>query len=68
MADRYDLKVMRKGKDGKDYGTKIGSAWPWKSGKDGFNLVFDALPVAQLAHDGSLSCDVMMVEPYPEKK
>tara|TARA_R110002020_G_scaffold199181_1_gene400582 strand:- start:315 stop:521 length:207 start_codon:yes stop_codon:yes gene_type:complete len=68
MAERYDLKVMRKGRDGKDYGTKIGAAWPWKSGKDGFNLTFDALPIAQLRDDGTLSCDVMMAEPYTEKK
>jgi|TARA_R110000824_G_C14791179_1_gene633305 hypothetical protein len=66
MADRYELKVMRKGKDGKDYGTRIGVAWPWKNG-DGFNLTFEALPMPKLRDDGTLSCDVMMTEPYEKK-
>jgi|TARA_R100000084_G_scaffold107247_1_gene66852 hypothetical protein len=66
MAERYDLKVVRKGKDGKSYSSKIGSAWPWRSGKDGFNLTFDALPMAQMRDDGTLSCDVMMAEPYKD--
>ena len=66
MAERYDLKVVRKGRDGKSYRSKIGSAWPWKSGKDGFNLTFDALPMAQMRDDGTLSCDVMMAEPYKD--
>ena len=41
---RYDACVGRKGKDGKTYWTKIGSAFPAKSG-EGFNVVLDALPM-----------------------
>ena len=67
MAERYDLKVMRKGKDGKEYGTKIGVAFPWKSGK-GFNLTFEALPVGRIRDDGTYSVDVLMAEPYDDQK
>lgn len=41
---RYDACVGRKGKDGKTYWTKIGSAFPSKQG-DGLNVVLDALPM-----------------------
>lgn len=45
MADRYDAVISRKGKDGKTRYTKIGAAFPQKDGKDGFNIVLDALPM-----------------------
>ena len=32
MADRYELKTPRKGKDGKVYWTKVGVAFPQKNG------------------------------------
>lgn len=41
---RYDLIVAREGREGKTYWTKIGSAFPAKSG-EGFSLSFDALPM-----------------------
>jgi hypothetical protein len=45
MADRYDAVISRKDKNGKTRYTKIGSAFPAKDGKDGFNIVLDALPM-----------------------
>lgn len=45
MAQRYDAVISRKDKDGKVRYTKIGAAFPAKEGKDGFNIVLDALPM-----------------------
>ncbi len=45
MADRYDAVISRKDKNGKTRYTKIGSAFPMKDGKDGFNILLDALPM-----------------------
>lgn len=45
MATRYDAVISRKDKDGKVRYTKIGAAFPAKDGKDGFNIVLDALPM-----------------------
>lgn len=45
MAQRYDAVISRKDKDGKVRYTKIGAAFPAKDGKDGFNIVLDALPM-----------------------
>ncbi len=45
MALRYDAVISRKDKDGKVRYTKIGAAFPAKDGKDGFNIVLDALPM-----------------------
>lgn len=45
MTKRYDAVISRKDRDGKVRYTKIGSAFPAKEGKDGFNIVLDALPM-----------------------
>lgn len=45
MADRYDVVTSRKDKTGKVRYTRIGAAFPAKDGKDGFNIVLDALPM-----------------------
>ena len=45
MTDRYDAVISRKDKGGKTRYTKIGAAFPAKDGKDGFNIVLDALPM-----------------------
>lgn len=45
MATRYDAVISRKDKDGKVRYTRIGAAFPAKDGKDGFNIVLDALPM-----------------------
>jgi len=45
MADRYDAVISRKDKQGKVRYTKIGAAFPAKDGKDGFNIVLDAMPM-----------------------
>ncbi len=67
MADWYELKVMKMGKDGKEHGTKIGAGFPWKSGK-GFNLTFDALPTPSMNDQGQIEVKVMMAEPYDKDK
>jgi len=65
MADRYEMKTARTGKDGKTYWTKIGAAWPMKE-KDGFNLTFEALPIPQLNDKGELEVRVAMWPPYED--
>lgn len=45
MTDRYDAVISRKDKTGKTRYTKIGAAFPAKDGKEGFNIVLDALPM-----------------------
>lgn len=45
MTQRYDLITARESKEGKTYWTKVGSAFPSRSG-EGFSLLFDALPIA----------------------
>jgi len=45
MTDRYDAVISRKDKNGKTRYTRIGAAFPAKDGKDGFNIVLDALPM-----------------------
>lgn len=45
MIDRYDAVISRKDKNGKVRYTKIGAAFPAKDGKEGFNIVLDALPM-----------------------
>ena len=67
MADRYELKVMRKGNDGKSYGTRIGVAFPWKE-KDGFSLVLDALPIGQMNDKGEYEVRLMMAPPFDATK
>ena len=45
MTSRFDLISPRPKKDGTTYWHKLGAAFPLKSG-DGYQLVFDALPLA----------------------
>lgn len=45
MTERYDAVISRKDKGGKTRYTKIGAAFPMKDGKDGFNIVLDAMPM-----------------------
>ena len=66
MADRYELKVMRKGSDGKSYGNRIGVAFPWK-GKDGFSLVLDALPIGQMNDKVEFEVRLMMAPPFDKQ-
>lgn len=65
MADRYEMKTARTGKDGKTFWTKIGVGWPMKE-KDGFNLTFEALPIPQLNDKGELEVRVAMWPPYED--
>ena len=44
MTDRFDVCTPRPKRDGGTYWCKIGAAFPSKSG-DGFNVIFDALPL-----------------------
>ncbi len=68
MADWYELKVMKMGKDGKEHGTKIGAGFPWKKGGNGFNLIFDALPTPTMNDQGQIEVKVLMAEPYDKDK
>ncbi len=63
MITRYDAMTPRKGRDGKTYWTKVGSMFPAKDGKDGFNLVLDALPLP----DSDGRCTVSMFVPKPRE-
>ena len=66
MAERYDLKVARRGKDGKTWWTKIGVMFPNKSGKDSFNLIFESLPIPSMSDSGQLEVRVMAMEPFKD--
>tara|TARA_R100001530_G_scaffold96628_5_gene67135 strand:+ start:278 stop:574 length:297 start_codon:yes stop_codon:yes gene_type:complete len=61
MADRYRLAVPRPGKDGKTYWTNIGVMFPLK-GKDGFSIIFEALPIPSLNDRGDLECRAMVFD------
>jgi hypothetical protein len=37
--------VIKRGKDQKDFFVRIGGAWPFESGKTGFTIQLDALPI-----------------------
>jgi hypothetical protein len=65
MADRYDLKVARQGKDGKTYWTKIGVMFPMKE-RDGFNITLEALPLQTMNDQGQLECRITAWEPYKD--
>ena len=68
MAERYyELRIPRVGADGKNYSTKIGVMFPWKN-KDGFNLIFEALPTPKLNDKGEIEVMVMASPPYDEDK
>jgi hypothetical protein len=62
MTGRYDVVTSRKDKDGKIRYTKIGSMFPAKEGKDGFNVVLDALPMPNAEGQAWLS----MYPPKPK--
>lgn len=68
MTERYDVKVPRVGKDGKTYSTKIGVMFPWKSGKDGFNIIFEALPIPKMGQSGEIEVMCMAAPPFEEDK
>ncbi len=65
MADRYDLKVARQGKDGKAYWTKIGVMFPMRE-RDGFNITLGALPLQTMNDQGQLECRITAWEPYKD--
>ena len=45
MADRYELKTSREGRDGKKHYTRVGTMFPAKNGEDCFSIKLDALPI-----------------------
>lgn len=61
MAKRFDIVTPRKGRDGKTFWTKIGVAFENKTG--GYNLSFEALPIASMTDDGSIETRAIMMEP-----
>ena len=65
MADRYDLKVARQGKDGKTYWTKIGVMFPMRE-RDGFNITLEALPLQTMNDQGQMECRITAWEPYKD--
>jgi hypothetical protein len=63
---RLDIMQPRNGSDGKTYWTKLGSAWPAKTG-NGYSLTFEALPMQSLNENGQLECRVLLREPLPPR-
>lgn len=63
MTTRYDL-LSPRDHNGKTYWTKVGVAFPMK-GKDGFNIILEALPLPQM-RDGKMECTVMMMPAKPK--
>jgi hypothetical protein len=66
MADRYDLKVARQGRDGKTYWTKIGVMFPMRE-RDGFNITLEAIPLQTMNDQGQLECRITAWEPYKDE-
>lgn len=62
MNDRLDALTAREGKEGKNYFTKIGAAFPNKDGK-GFSVVLDAMPAPT---DGQFK--ILLREPLPRDR
>jgi hypothetical protein len=56
MSKRFDIASPRKGKDGKTYWTRIGTAF---EGDKGIQLIFDALPLP----DAEGRCVANLFEP-----
>ena len=56
MSKRYDIASPRKGKDGKTFWTRIGTAF---EGDKGIQLIFDALPLP----DAEGRCVANLFEP-----
>ena len=61
----YTLNVAKE-RDGKTYWTRIGTMFPMK-GKDGFSLVFDALPTPEL-RDGKIEVRVVAFPPKEDNR
>lgn len=60
MADYFEIKTSRAGKDGKTYWTRIGTMFPAKDGA--FKLTFDALPIPTI-YEGVVRVDAMAFKP-----
>lgn len=65
MANHFEIKTSRPGKDGKTYWTRIGTLFPLK-GKEGFSIVLDALPLMRLGQDGQLRCEAVALPPFED--
>jgi hypothetical protein len=65
MAERYDLKVARQGRDGKSYWTKTGVMFPMKD-RDGFNISLEALPLQSMNDQGQMECRITAWESFKE--
>ncbi len=65
MIDRYDAVTSRKDRNGKTRYTKIGSAFPAKDGKDGFNILLDALPMPNA--DGQARISLFVPKPKEDQ-
>jgi hypothetical protein len=63
---RLDIMQPRQGNDGKTYWTKLGTAWPAKSGP-GYSLTFEALPMPSINDKGQIECRVLLREPLPPR-
>ena len=61
--ERLDALVARKGNEGKTFWTKIGVAFPSKTG-NGYTLYLDALP---LPNEGG-KCAVSLFPPKPKEQ
>jgi len=62
MAERLDALVVKE-KDGKTFFTKIGAAFPNKSG-DGYTLALDALPTSNAEGDTK----ILLKKPLPPRQ
>lgn len=61
MSKRYDIASPRKGKDGKTFWTRVGTAW---ENDKGIQLVFDALPLP----DAEGRCVANLFEPRDDRQ
>ena len=62
MKERYNITCPINSKDGKTYWHVIGTAF--KNDKmDGFDLIFNSLPISQINDQGKSQCRAMLLKP-----
>lgn len=64
MADRYDVVTMVE-RNGKTYSVRLGTAFPFKEGKDGFTILLDAVPAPQ---DGQFKMNLFPPKPRDSER
>jgi len=66
MSERMDIITPVPGRDGKTFFHRIGTAWATKNG--GWQLIFDALPVARINDKGVVETRALLMPPKDDNR